>query len=134
MKPAAASVSRGFSLLELLVALAIMALALGVLYRAVGGGVRTVGDMTHYSRAVVLSESVLNTRDAVPPAGWHESGQWEGFRWSVSSSPYEIADGRPMPLHRVQVDVLWVDGPRERIFSLVSLRPEQADSTAPVSR
>jgi len=117
--------SKGFSLLEVVVALAIMAIALGVLYRAVGGSVRTVGDLSAYSRAVALGESVLQMRDAVPAEGWNESGQWEGFRWSVASTPYEQGASSAVALHRVQVDVSWADGLRERRFSLVSLRPQQ---------
>ena len=117
--------SRGFSLLEVVVALAIMSIALAVLYRALGGGVRTVGDLSAYSRAVALGESVLQMRDAVPAEGWNESGQWEAFRWSVASTPYEATAGSRIALHRVQVDVTWADGQRERSFSLVSLRPQQ---------
>jgi len=117
--------SAGFTLLEVVVALAIMAIALGVLYRAVGGGVRTVGDLSAYSRAVAIGESVLQMRDSVPAEGWNESGQWEGFRWSVSTAPYEPGAGAGVPLHRVQVDVGWSDGLRDRTFTLVSLRPEQ---------
>lgn len=117
--------SAGFTLLEVVVALAIMAIALGVLYRAVGGGVRTVGDLSAYSRAVAVGESVLQMRDSVPAEGWNESGQWEGFRWSVASAPYESGSDAGVPLHRVQVDVAWSDGLRDRTFSLVSLRPEQ---------
>ncbi len=117
--------SAGFTLLEVVVALAIMAIALGVLYRAVGGGVRTVGDLSAYSRAVAVGESVLQMRDSVPAEGWNEAGQWEGFRWSVASAPYEPGGEAGVPLHRVQVDVAWSDGLRERNFSLVSLRPEQ---------
>lgn len=117
--------STGFTLLEVVVALAIMAIALGVLYRAVGGGVRTVGDLSAYSRAAAVGESVLQMRDSVPAEGWNESGQWEGFRWSVASAPYEPGSGAGVPLHRVQVDVAWSDGLRERTFSLISLRPEQ---------
>lgn len=123
--------SAGFTLLEVVVALAIMAIALGVLYRAVGGGVRTVGDLSAYSRAVAIGESVLQMRDSVPAEGWNESGQWEGFRWSVTSAPYEPGSGEGVPLHRVQVDVAWSDGLRDRSFSLVSLRPEH--ETAPRS-
>ena len=117
--------SAGFTLLEVVVALAIMAIALGVLYRAVGGGVRTVGDLSAYSRAVAVGESVLQMRDSVPAEGWNESGQWEGFRWSVASAPYEPGIDAVVPLHRVRVDVAWSDGLRERNFLLVSLRPER---------
>jgi general secretion pathway protein I len=118
--------SAGFTLLEVVVALAILAIALGVLYRAVGGGVRTVGDLSAYSRAVAVGESVLQMRDSVPAEGWNESGQWEGFRWSVASAPYDPGNGDAgVPLYRVQVDVAWSDGLRERTFSLASLRPEQ---------
>ncbi len=124
----------GFSLLELVVALAIMSIALGVLYRAVGGGVRTVGELSDYSRAVVLGESLLQMRDAVPSEGWNESGQWEGFRWSVSSTPHEPATAAAVALHRVQVDVSWADGLRERSFSLASLRPQQATRTETKAR
>lgn len=121
----ASSRVEGFSLLELVVAMAIMSIALGVLYRAVGGGVRNVGDLSAYSRAVALGESLLQTHDSVPAEGWNESGLWEGFRWAVASSPYEPESG-PMPaVHRVQVDIAWHDGARERSFSLVSLRPQQ---------
>jgi general secretion pathway protein I len=116
--------SAGFTLLEVVVALAIMAIALGVLYRAVGGGVRTVGDLSAYSRAVAIGESVLQMRDSVPGEGWNDSGQWEGFRWTVASAPYEPGSGVGVPLHRVQVDVAWSDGLRDRSFSLVSLRPQ----------
>ena len=126
--------STGFSLLELMVALAIMALALGVLYRAIGGGVRTVGDTSRYSQAVIIGESVLQSRDAVPSEGWRDAGQWEEFRWSVASAPYETGDGLAIALHRVQVDVSWVDGPRERVFSLVTLRPRIDDRAGPSPR
>jgi len=117
--------SAGFTLLEVVVALAIMAIALGVLYRAVGGGVRTVGDLSAYSRAVAIGESVLQMRDSVPADGWNESGQWEGFRWSVASAPYDSGSGALVPLHRVQVDVAWSDGLQDRSLSLASLRPQQ---------
>ena len=123
--------SAGFSLLELVVALAIMSIALGVLYRAVGGGVRTVGDLALHRRAVALGESVLQTRDAVPAEGWNESGQWEGFRWSVASTPYEAAAGNAVAVHRVQVDVAWSDGLRDQTFTLATLRPQQGEARVP---
>jgi len=123
--------SAGFSLLEVVVALAIMSIALGVLYRAVGGGVRTVGDLSAHSRAVAIGESVLQMRDTVPAEGWNEAGEWAGFRWSVASAPYEGASGSMVAVHRVQVDVAWFDGLRENRYSLVSLRPQQVIRARP---
>ena len=121
---------RGLSLLELVVALAIMSIALGVLYRAVGGGVRTVGDLSAYSRAVAIGESLLQLRDAVPASGWNEAGEWEGYRWSVASTPFEPAADKQPAVHRVQVDVSWADAQRSRSLSLVSLRPQSSERPA----
>ncbi len=115
---------RGFSLLEAVVAMAIMAASLAVLYRAIGGSVRTAGEMAQQSRAVVVAESVLELRDAVPPGGWHDAGSTAGFRWRVSSAGVDAAREK-IPLYRVQVEVAWNDGPRERTFSLVTIRPEE---------
>jgi general secretion pathway protein I len=125
-----ASRPRGFSLLELLVALAIMSLSLGVLYRAVGGGVRTVGDMAAYNRAVAIGESLLAARETVPAAGVNESGDWQGYRWSLVSSPFEAAAPNQPAVHRVQVDVGWSDGMRPRSLSLASLRPQSGKPAA----
>jgi general secretion pathway protein I len=108
-----------------------MSIALGVLYRAVGGGVRTVGDLSAHSRAVAIGESVLQMRDTVPAEGWNEAGEWAGFRWSVASAPYEGASGSMVAVHRVQVDVAWFDGLRENSYSLVSLRPQQVIRARP---
>jgi len=123
---------RGFSLLELLVALAIMSLSLGVLYRAVGGGVRTVGEMTAYKRAVAIGESLLAARETIPAAGINESGAWEGFTWALVSSPFEAAAPNQPAVHRVQVDVGWGDGLRQRSLSLASLRPQSGKPAAGV--
>jgi len=123
--------SAGLSLLAVVAALAIMSIALGVLYRAVGGGVRTVGDLSAHSRAVAVGESVLQMRDTVPAEGWNDAGEWAGFRWSVASAPYEGASGSTVAVHRVQVVVAWFDGLREHSYSLVSLRPQQVIRARP---
>jgi general secretion pathway protein I len=117
----------GFTILELLVAFAIMAISLGMLYRASGGSVRAVGDMERYQRATVLAESVLAMRDAIPEEGWAEAGQVAGFEWRVASAPYptEVSGPTATPLHEIRVVVSWPQGGRIRQLELATLRPQK---------
>ncbi|RYF08656.1 MAG: type II secretion system protein [Comamonadaceae bacterium] len=118
---------RGMTLLELLVAFAILALSLGMLYRAMGSGARSAGDVERYQRAALLAESVMALRDAVPEQGWRQSGESGGFRWQVSSVPFATGlSGPTIPaLHEVAVVVTWSDGERYRNLELFTLRPQR---------
>ena len=117
---------RGFSLLELLVAFVIMAFALAMLYQASGGTVRALGDTEQYLRATVLAQSVLNSRDNVPEAGWNESSQSGGFTWRVSSSPFSTSVNSPRApsLQQVQIVIGWSDRHGPRQLELNTLLPQ----------
>ena len=118
---------QGFTLLELLVAFAIMALSLGMLYRASGSGARSVVDIEHYQRAVILGESLLALRDAVPEQGWNQTGESAGYNWRISSAPYATAITGPNvpPLHEISIVITWTDAGRQRQFVLNTLRPQR---------
>ncbi|MFN7153184.1 MAG: type II secretion system protein [Acidovorax sp.] len=117
----------GFSLLELLIAFVIMALALGMLYRATGSSARAVGIAERHQKASLLADSILSMRDSVGPEGWRESGESEGFSWQVASAPYPIAtDGPNVPkLHEIALAVRWNDGAIARSLELHTLMPER---------
>lgn len=120
---------RGFSLLEILVALAIAALSLGVLYRATGNNARQIGTLAQQARAMRLAESLLASASLVPPMGIDERASAHGYHWALQSRPYPTpiagADPRAVPLHEVHALVSWSEGGRERHFELASLRPER---------
>lgn len=117
---------RGLSLLELLVAFAILALSLGVLYRITGASVRSSASVDALLRATTLAQSLL-TLDAVPPGGWAETGESAGYAWQVSSSPFDTGIGNPAAprLFEVLLTITWQDvhGPRSMQWS--TLRPER---------
>ena len=129
----------GFSLIEVLVAFSIMGMALGVLYEALGGSVRALGDAEHHGHAILLAESVLALHDSIPPGGLEQAGQSPGFTWRVMTEPLPALDERPdvWQLHRVVVEVSWEDRGQSRTFRLVGVRPEvdpaQFDVNASVS-
>lgn len=118
----------GFSLLELLVAFVIMALALGMLYRASGSSARAVGIAERHQKASLVADSILSMRDSVGPEGWNEVGESGGVTWQVSSAPYlSSSDGPNIPkLHEIAIAVRWQDGTSPRSLDLQTLMPERA--------
>lgn len=120
--------ARGFSLLEILVAFAIMAIALGMLYRVMGNNVRQVGQLTDREHAMALAESMLAAYQVVPPEGVQAGGDAAGYAWQVHSTAYPTPandDPRAVRLHELRVHVQWSDGGRALAYELASLRPER---------
>lgn len=120
--------ARGFSLLELLVALSIMALSLAMLYRSMGSSARQAGQMDVQQRAVLLAQSLLASRDAVTGSGWNQEGEDGGYVWRVRSTPYATpASATPdtVRLHEVHLTVEHADDVRPLLLELVTLLPER---------
>jgi len=127
---------RGFSLLEILVAFAIMALALGALYRATGGAVRNVGHIEAQQRALSLLQSVLAGVDGVPERGLVQDGQSQELHWSLRSAPYAGGASGPNvpPLHEVQATVAWSEDGRDMQMQLTTLKPQLGTITPRTQR
>src|SRR6056297_2996658 len=79
---------RGFSLLEMVVAIAILGLALGALYQAASGATRNVRIDERYAYAVELARSLLADSSIVPADGEQRRGETAGgFVWRVDAQP-----------------------------------------------
>ena len=116
--------SAGFSLLEMMVAISILALALGALYQAAGGATRNVRVDEKYAYGVELARSLLADNGGVPASGVNITGETvDGFDWSVTTRP--TVAGRPSDaapvLHEIEVRVNWRDGGKRREIVLNSV-------------
>lgn len=116
---------RGFSLLEMLVAVAILGMALGALYQSVGGATRNVRADQRYAYAVELGRSLIADNSVVPLEGMQKNGETSGgFVWQVAASPVSRPRGSTLAGGRLQfidVTVSWPDGTRQRRINLSSV-------------
>ena len=132
----------GFSLLEILVAFAIMALALGVLLRIFAGGGHIAVTANEYSRAILMAESMLASLGTDQPLrpGVVQGDLPGGFRWDANVYPYPFDQGQtgePNPMgfkpYWLDLTVEWGDESDPKAFNLKTLRllPDNPQGGAP---
>jgi general secretion pathway protein I len=118
------SSQQGFSLLEMVVAIAILALSLGALYQAVSGASRNVRTNERYAYGVELARSLLAEHSIVPKAGLSGRGETAGgFTWQVVTTALP-GRGKKLPpgsLHTLEITVSWQDGRKRRQVILHSI-------------
>ena len=107
----------GFTLLEVLVAFALLAAALGLLLGALSQASRHVRHGEDAGRARLHVQSLLaglGTEQPLEPGHWQ--GQWEEGRydWQLHLAPLPEASGGAALLHYT-VSVRWGDGPAEQL-------------------
>lgn len=126
---------RGFTLLEVLIAFTIAALALGLLFRAASGGLLSVETAGKYEEAVSRARSHLaaiggDTALAPTDSNGDDGG---GYRWHLRITPeargQSEPNGPPPPiLYAVVVSISWRDAGRDRDFVLRSERMGLGDA------
>lgn len=109
MKHIIAGRQKGLSLLEMIVALAILGVSLGMLYQATGGAARVVQISEKYAYAVTLAESLFAEYSVVPGAGMEQKGKTDsGYSWSVIAVPIPEDPNLSLPpLMEIQIRVAW---------------------------
>lgn len=116
--------NRGFSLLEMMVAIAILAMALGSLYQAASGATRNVRTAERYAYGVELARSLLANNALVPAQGINSSGETgSGYSWRVATTPREGERGNRLEglFQDIEVAVSWYDGSKQRQVLLHSV-------------
>jgi general secretion pathway protein I len=120
--------SAGFTLIEVLVALAIVGLSLGAIATTFGNSLTAHETTADAEAALALAEEQLALAAASPRPG-NAGGSFAGrFAWRTTVAPYDDGDKaadltHSLPvLYRVAISVAWRDGRRSRELALSTLR------------
>ena len=122
----------GFTLLEVVVALAIAALGIGLVMQVFAGGLRNIDRADAYLRAVTIAESQLaRVGSEIEIANGSKSGETDsGFAWTISMSqfaPEEFDFDETLRLYEVVVSVEWGPAVTRRSLDLHSMRLSSVD-------
>jgi general secretion pathway protein I len=117
----------GFTVVEVVAALTILAIALGVLLNIMSNSLRQTGRAQTIAEAGALARSLLaKIGTEFPLRDGQITGQADrGFRWQVHIAPYGNGTDRrewPVAAHQVLAEVSWRDGLEERSLALTTLR------------
>lgn len=118
--------ARGFTLIEVLVAFAILALTLGALLQVFSAGLRNANAANRHLMATMLARSVLDDVGTEIPivAGERSANIEQGYRWAIRIQPaatitsIAVEEWVEVP-YEVQVEVSWNGKP---VTTLTTLR------------
>ncbi len=132
--------NEGFSLLEVIVALAIMAIGYMTVFNLFTVSIKSLGMSDQYQRAVNLANTKLSEIEMLNYETDATSGIFkneENFQWSLNIEPYESSLNDPdenINLSKVTLKVLWDDNQKSRNVELVTLKLDGETHPAPDSQ
>jgi len=125
------SKTEGFTLIEVVVALAILGVALTVIIELFSGGLRLARTSVEYTRAITYARMKM---EEIAVQQKMEEGTQEGefdstYRWQVETKKVDVLPiekgiefKAPTELFQVKVNILWKSGDREKSTRLETYR------------
>jgi general secretion pathway protein I len=116
----------GFTLIEVVVAFAILALSLGALYESFGGSLKRSGAARQQDLAALRAESLLaefrGSGGLLPQEHNGHDGEL-GFSWRITVKPYpaELAEHSTLSAEAVEVEVSWAEKRHRVLLQSVEL-------------
>ncbi|MEE4813484.1 type II secretion system protein [Pseudomonas alliivorans] len=116
-----ASRESGFTMLEMLAALTLMALCSTVLLVALGQSARSLSKVSQSDRLTHAAMSVMDEHTSEPLTPGHQQGSLgEGIEWQLNVARQPTHPGQP---RMFRLDLIVTQAQREARFSTLKLQP-----------
>ncbi len=135
---------RGFTLIEVVIALAVFAVAVGVCMQIATAGLRQSRIAAEQTQAALLAQSLLDmygVGERLEPG--RDSGRLAGdYQWEIEVTPYEVPLPTDSPLapgfsavqlFRLDLTIRWPAGQNERSARFSTLRAMTPDPNVPLA-
>lgn len=118
--------SQGFTLIEMVVAFAILGIALTTLYATFESALSRIRHDAQMSEGILLAQSLLARAGSEwPLAEGVRHGDWQSYRYELAEQAVAALDGQPpytLPAIRVTASVSWVESAGKRTIALSTLK------------
>jgi len=120
--------NNGFTLIEILVAMSILAISLVVILQLFSGGLKSSRLSEEYTRAIFHAKEKME--EVLIPKELSEGelqGEFEdSFRWKSETvrieDPEEDDKKLPFTMFKIKIDVMWDEGDKERRFEISTIK------------
>lgn len=132
-------IEQGFTLIEVMVAVAILAICIVTIMQLFSGGLRSSKMAKDYTRAVIYAKEKMEETLLKPVAGageFNDDLNKNKFRWEAEVSPYNElslaglgSETKPLNLTKIKVKVSWADNDKQKSIELTTLKinPEESN-------
>jgi general secretion pathway protein I len=124
----------GFTLIEVLVAMTIMAISLTIVMGLFSGGLRSKKRAFDYDTAVELAKNKMQEILLVQSCelGTQEGDFHNGYSWEIEvildepeSTNFKIKSARNYKMLIIKLKILWEHGDKTKIYSISTLKMEE---------
>jgi len=127
-------ISRGFTLLELLLAFVVFALSFATVLEILSGSMRNTVRARHYSEAALTAQSLIDQVGLEIPLqpGYSAAGESGEYNWQIEVYEYqavgenahsvELAELTGIMLLQIDLSIAWGEPPREQVRHFNTVR------------